>query len=94
MPLSYAYIDTSSKASVPDRLANGGLYTGEVAKGDWGNYPVIPESHILTTKNLLSANPPSGAIQQSVSTLRPGNNFVEHPFHTSVIGYNGLYINK
>lgn len=93
MPLAYAYLnEKETRLAPPPRLANGGLYQGEIAKGDWGNVPVVPESHILTTQNLLSAQPPPGAVQHSVSTVRPGNNHVEHPFHVAVPGYNGLYL--
>lgn len=94
MSLPYAFIDSTSPVPLPPFRANGGLYTGEEARGDWGSFPSAPESHIQTTKNLLSANPPPGAVQQSVSLLRPGNNYVEHPFHVNVPGYNGMYIGK
>lgn len=88
--MKYSFIPRQNEPTpVPERSPNGGLYTGELAVGSWGNIPVAPESHILTTENLLSANPPPGAIQQSVSTTRPGNNEVVHPFHTTVPGFNG-----
>jgi hypothetical protein len=92
MTLSYAFLP-DTRAPVPPRLPNGGLYTGQPAHGDWGNVPVVPEAHVLTTQNLLSAGPPPGAIHQSVSLMRPGNNHVEHPYHASVANLNGLYIN-
>lgn len=79
MSLGYSYIEETP--AIPDRLPNGGLYVGETAKGNWGNVPVVPEAHILTTKNLLSANPPPGAVKQAPSLQRPGNNRVEHPYH-------------
>lgn len=92
MAFSYSYIDTTQPTQLPARKVNGGLYTGDKAAGDWGNYPVLPESHILTTKNLLTAGPPQGAIQQPVSTLRPGNNHVIHPYHVAPPSLNGMYI--
>ena len=79
MSLGYSYIE--DKAGIPERLPNGGLYVGETAKGNWGNVPVIPEAHIMTTKNLLSANPPPGAVKIPASYERPGNNAVQHPYH-------------
>ena len=81
MSLGYSYLEYSSPVPLPPRLSNGGLYVGENAKGNWGNVPVPPESHILTTQNLLSANPPPGAIRIPISLERPGNNHVIHPFH-------------
>ena len=83
MTLGYSYIEWSSPVQAPARLANGGLYTGDEAKGNWGNVPVVPESHILTTQNLLSANPPPGAVKIAISQERPGNNAVQHPYHVS-----------
>lgn len=86
MSLGYSYIE--GKASIPERLPNGGLYTGETAKGNWGNFSVVPESHIMTTKNLLSANPPPGAVKIPVSLERPGNNAVQHPYHAAYMNFN------
>lgn len=93
--LPFAFLDDTmpmpSPAQPPARLPNGGLYTGAQATGAWGNVPVVPESHIMTTQNLLSANPPKGATVQPVSMERPGNNSVVHPYHQSYAGYNGVY---
>lgn len=92
MTLSYAYLEPNYPVPPPARLPNGGLYTGVTAQGDWGNVPVVPESHVLTTKNLVTAKPPPGAVQQSVSLMRPGNNYITHPFHTNIPNLNGMYI--
>jgi hypothetical protein len=76
----YTYIDYTSPVKCPPRLPNGGLYTGETAKGPWGNFPVIPEQHIML-QNLLSANPPPGAEKIPITTERPGNNHIQLPYH-------------
>jgi|UniRef100_A0A6C0KWT5 hypothetical protein len=80
MSLTYSFIDYKSPVPCPERKVNGGLYTGEKAYGPWGNYPVVPETHILA-QNLLSADPPPLAIKQPASFERPGNNHVILPYH-------------
>ena len=55
MSLSYSYIDWKYPLAPPPFKVNGGLYTGEAAKGPWGNYPVLPEPNELA-KNLLKLN--------------------------------------
>lgn len=92
--LSYAFIDWKAPVTPPARLPNGGLYTGETARGNWGNVPVVPESHILTTQNLLSAHPPDRAVVQPGSQERPGNNHVTHPYHGPVPAMSSLYAQK
>jgi len=77
----YAFLDGSSPSGVqaappspiPPRLVNGGLYTGEPAKGPWGNVPVEPSQFALS-QNLLSANPPPNAEKIYIDLPRPGNN--------------------
>lgn len=81
MSLSYSFLEYTTPVPPPPRLPNGGLYVGEEAKGNWGNVPIVPESHVLTTQNLLSANPPPGAVNIPMSLERPGNNAVVHPSH-------------
>jgi hypothetical protein len=66
---------------------NGGLYTGEAAKGPWGNYPVLPEPNELA-KNLLTANPPPNAEKIPTTYHREGNNNVTFPNH---VLYNNNY---
>lgn len=78
--LSYSYIEYTSPVPIIDRKVNGGLYTGEPAKGPWGNYPVIPDAKYYT-ENLRSALPPPNFEYQAVSTVRPGNNPVDLPYH-------------
>lgn len=82
--MKYAFIDYSSPVSPPPRLVNGGLYTGEAARGPWGNVPVVPEPHVLA-ENLLSAvpQPPPTAQKMAMSTERPGNNHVQLPYYTN-----------
>ena len=79
----YSFIEESTPTPVPERLVNGGLYTGEPARGPWGNVPVAPEPHILA-ENLLSATPPPppNAQKMAMSNPRPGNNHVELPYYT------------
>ena len=77
----YAFIDGGSPSgvqaapstSLPPRLVNGGLYTGEPAKGPWGNIPVEPSQYALS-QNLMSANPPPNAEKVYIDLPRPGNN--------------------
>lgn len=78
--LPYAYLDYKSPVPIIPRKVNGGLYTGEPAKGPWGNTSVIPDAQYYT-ENLRSANPPPNFEYQAVSTLRPGNNPVTLPYH-------------
>ncbi len=73
--------------ALPPRKVNGGLYTGEPARGSWGNHPVEPDPNPLY-ENLKSANPPPGYTTQTVSLVRPGNNYVEYPYHKLCTTYN------
>ena len=85
MSLYYSYIEDEHKnLPLPPKRANGGLYTGEEAKGNWGAIYAQPEAHVYLTQSLLSANPPPGAIQQPAAFVRPGNSYTLHPFHTQV----------
>lgn len=53
--------------TIPDRRPNGGLYTGELFEGPWGNVPIVPDSgSIMNRKEFLASN-------QAVSFTRPGN---------------------
>jgi hypothetical protein len=83
---TYSFIDYTSPVSCPPRKPNGGLYSGELAHGPWGNYPVVPEPDILS-QNLISADPPPGAIKQPTSFERPGNNHVVLPYHKQANEY-------
>lgn len=87
MSLPYSYIDWKYPLAPPPFKVNGGLYTGEAAKGPWGNYPVLPEPNELS-KNLLTANPPPNAEKIPITYNRAGNNFVTFPNHTL---YNNDY---
>jgi hypothetical protein len=80
MTSTYSFLDYTSPVPCPPRKVNGGLYTGEAAYGPWGNYPVVPETHLLA-QNLLSANPPPNTVLMPMSFERPGNNHVELPYH-------------
>jgi hypothetical protein len=81
MSLSYSYIDYSTHPypiQPPPRKVNGGLYTGEEARGPWGNVPVVPEPNEIA-KNLLSANPPPLAEKLPIAFNREGNSAVTFP---------------
>jgi hypothetical protein len=65
--------------SIPDSLPNGGLYNAPQVTAPWGNIPVVPSGTNLIHYNLLSANPPPGAIDQYVGTDRMGNNYMPMP---------------
>lgn len=88
--LTYSFLDYNGPIQCPPRQVNGGLYTGEGAKGDWGNVPITPEPDTLAN-NLLSAKPPPGAEKIPMSYERPGNNHVLHPHHKRAA--NNLNIN-
>lgn len=79
--IDYANYDFEKYTQIPERSLNGGLYTGEPFKlgknGEvlHGNIPVIPDTGYMIRNNLLSANPPPGAIYQYPGNIRSGNNF-------------------
>jgi hypothetical protein len=95
MSLYYSFIDYKSPVPIIPRSPNGGLFTGKTANGPWGNYPVIPDAPVYT-ENLRSANPPPNFQFQAVSTVRPGNNPVNLPYHTmcETSQFNNLCANK
>lgn len=78
--LGYSYIDSNDNVPAPKNRVNGGLYTGEAAKGPWGSVPVIADPTELS-RNLMSANPPRDAEKLPMTLLRPGNNHYEYPYH-------------
>jgi len=81
--LSYSYIseaDIKNGSSIPPRQVNGGRDTGSQATGPWGNVSVFPEP-VALSKNLATAYPPPNAEKQPVTFVRPGNNYVEFPYH-------------
>lgn len=91
----YSYIDEEHlNLPLPQKRPNGGLYTGEEAKGNWGATYVKPEAHIYLTENLLSANPPPGAVKQPIVFNRPGNSYTVHPYHQNIQNYQLSFITK
>lgn len=58
---------------------NGGLYGGKHADRAHIPKPVYPTSTYFTSVLLESANPPPGAIEQTIGLNRPGNNYVAAP---------------
>lgn len=78
--LNFSFIDWKSPVNIPPRLPNGGLYTGETAKGDWGNIPIIPDANVYAS-HLNTINSPPEIQKQATSFERPGNNPMNHPYH-------------
>lgn len=85
--MKYAFLNFSQPAGVPERLVNGGLYTGEAARGPWGNVSVAPEPHILAENLKSSEMLPPGAHRMAMTNTRPGNNHFEMPYYTD---YNSV----
>jgi hypothetical protein len=81
--MHYAYIDFKEPGGVPERLVNGGLYTGAPATGPWKNVPIVPEAHIFS-QQVLHAEGAQGtpnSHKMAISTERPGNNSVQLPYY-------------
>jgi len=76
--------------SAPAPQLNAGLYTGAPASGPWGNIPVTPTGPNMTHNNLVSAEPPMGAVTQYVGSNRLGNNFRATPGVETFPGSNIL----
>ena len=64
---------------IAPRPANGGLYGGSQCDRPWMPIDVTPTATNYIMNNLLSANPPPGAIEQYIGTNRPGNNYTAMP---------------
>jgi hypothetical protein len=58
---------------------NGGLYGGKPADRAHIPKPVYPTSTFFTSVLLPEANPPIGAVEQTIGLNRPGNNYVAAP---------------
>lgn len=78
--IKYSFIDPIAVVNKHPQV-NGGLYTGEPFQSgaQWANVPVQPDAVVMVQQNLLSANPPPGAIAHVPSALRPGNNTFHVP---------------
>ena len=83
IPLELRWNDELTAA--PEPMPNGGIFGGAQAVGPYASIPVTPTTTNLINKNLRSANPPPGAIQQAVGTIRLGNNYMSMP---DVMWYN------
>ena len=99
MPLlEYSYIESTTPIGVPPRQVNGGLYTGVPANGPWGNIPIEPETHTFIDTHYQKGfdKPPPDMKYQAISTIRPGNNNVKHPYHKMCTGlqFNRLCADK
>jgi hypothetical protein len=60
--MKYSNFD-NSRSGIPKPSLNGGLYTGEPFKGDWGNVYVKPDVVYMNNVNLITANPPKNSIR-------------------------------
>ena len=54
---------------------NGGIYGGPELNAPWMPIKITPTATNYISRNLLSANPPPGAVEQYVGTNRVGNNY-------------------
>lgn len=64
---------------MPESPPNGGLYGGPVSNKPWMPIPITPTATNYVSQNLLSADPPPGAMTQFVGTNRMGNNYTAMP---------------
>lgn len=64
---------------IPPRAPNGGMYGGPPCERPWLPIEITPTATNLIANNLLSANPPPGAIEQYIGTNRLGNNYTAMP---------------
>ena len=64
---------------IPNASYNGAVTIGEKCSGPHCSIPTAPTSGALINSNLLSANPPPGAVFHYPSTFRLGNNSDENP---------------
>ena len=67
---------------LPPRKVNGGLYTGEPAKGPWGNVPIVPEAHLYQAALPTDLSPVG--VYHIPGYTRPGNNTQEFPNHQKI----------
>ena len=71
--LEFGLVDWEGPVPVPERLLNGGLYTGSpFAQGAaWGNSAIEPDAHIyMSTYSTM----PEAARNHMPGYTRPGNN--------------------
>ena len=78
----------NENVGAPPSPANGGLFGGPQAVGEYASIPVTPTATNLINSNLLSANPPPGATTQYPGTNRLGNNYIPMP---GVYWYNDTH---
>lgn len=86
IPLNQRWNNESTGA--PPSPANGGLFGGPQAVGEYASIPITPTATNMINNNLLSANPPPGATKQYPGTNRLGNNYIPMP---GVYWYNDTH---
>jgi len=76
--IPFEEMNSSPETQMPPQAKNLGLYGGESVTTPW-----LPKPHVPTATNymkqLASANPPPGAMEQYVEINRLGNNFSPSP---------------
>ena len=70
--------DYSPYTKMPPPTKNGGLYGGKQSNSPWMPIPITPTSTNFML-NLKSANPPPGAMEQYIGSVRLGNNYSAMP---------------
>jgi len=78
--LDFGLVDWNGPVPVPERLVNGGLYTGEPFKkgAAWGNSSIEPHAH---TYMGMYTSMPAAAFSHMPGYTRIGNNHQEMPVH-------------
>ena len=86
--IPHHYRSSNPHTPMPENPVNGGIYGGPSSKKPWMPIAITPTATNLITRNLLSANPPPGAIKQFIGTNRLGNNYTSMP---GVVWYNNVH---
>ena len=78
--LEFGEIDWKGTVPVPERLVNGGLYTGQPFKqgAAWANSAIEPNAHVYMN---TYPSMPDAARNHMPGYTRPGNNMQEMPAH-------------
>lgn len=77
--INYHQRDFNHLSKIRPCPKNGEIYGGEESNDPWMPIKVTPTATNYISRNLLSANPPPGAVEQYVGTNRIGNNYTAMP---------------